>query len=198
MLVQDHEPLEHRCRAAWSLCRRRGRGRRDRRRLGAPPRAPRHPAAETPAKEAKAVQDAAKPPGDAEDRRGDAALQGDGHGQGHRQADRRGHGGRPPLDPPVRRRTGCSRRPGTPPAPTARTPSRSPRIRYADALPLHRAGRGAPRLRHPGRVRLRPEHDPQEREAQRAALLRDRSRCARPQPITGRVETPEGEPAAGV
>ena len=43
MLVQDHEPLERRCRAAWSL-RRRGRGRRDRRRLGlrlTPPRRPR-------------------------------------------------------------------------------------------------------------------------------------------------------------
>ena len=30
-----------------------------------------------------------------------------------------------------------------------------------------------PRLRHPGRVRLRPEHDPEEREAQRATVLRD-------------------------
>ena len=48
MLVQDHEPLERRCRAAWSLCRRRGRGRRDRRRLGAPPRCRRHRPPMTP------------------------------------------------------------------------------------------------------------------------------------------------------
>ena len=38
MLMQDHEPLERRCRAAWSLSAAIGRGRRHRRRLGAPPR----------------------------------------------------------------------------------------------------------------------------------------------------------------
>ena len=64
MLVQDHEPLERRCRAAWSLCAASAAAAvivvASGLRLGAA--AP--PEAEAPAKEVKAVQDVAKTPAD--------------------------------------------------------------------------------------------------------------------------------------
>ena len=172
MLVQDHEPLERRCRAAWSLSAATAAAVvivvASGLRLGAAP-----PAADDPAKGAQAVKDAAKPP-----------------------ATRRMPGRRCTTRGRSRTRTPASRSPGPRWSSAARSsgPSENrvlqetrhttgadgtysftiPPDQVADALPLHRAGRGAPRLRHPGRVRLRPEHDPEEREAQRAAVLRDR------------------------
>ena len=197
MLVQDHEPLERRCRAAWSLSAATAAAVvivvASGLRLGAAP-----PAADDPAKGAQAVKDAARPPGDAKKDAGrDAALHGDGRGQGHRQADRRGHGGRPPLDPPTS--VGEPGAPGDPPHHRRRRHVRlhDPPGSVCHALPLHRAGRGAPRLRPAGRVRLRPEHDPEEREAQRAAVLRDGSRCARPSRSPGGSRRPRASRRRG-
>ena len=66
MLMQDHEPLERRCRAAWSLCAATAAAVvivfASGLRLGAAP-----PAADDPAKGAQAVKDAAKPSADAKD-----------------------------------------------------------------------------------------------------------------------------------
>src|SRR4029079_19202798 len=64
MLVQDHEPLERRCRAAWSLSAATAAAVvivfASGLRLGAAP-----PAADAPAKGAQPVNDAARPPADA-------------------------------------------------------------------------------------------------------------------------------------
>ena len=129
--------------------------------------------------------------------RGDAALQGDGHGQGHRQADRRGHGGRPPLDPQrsdenrvlqeTRHTTGAD---GTyaftiPPDQFAEPylyieldvehPDYATRAGFGYALSMTRKNEKLNERPFFETVELRPA-----------------------KPITGRVETPEGAPAAGV
>ena len=64
MLVQDHEPLEHRCRAAWSLAAASAAAAVIVVASGLRLDAAAPPEAETPATEVKAVQDDAKTPGD--------------------------------------------------------------------------------------------------------------------------------------
>jgi hypothetical protein len=173
--------------------RRLGRGRRDHRRLGLRLSAAAPPEARPPHRRSRPCKTRRRPPATRRPR-GRRSLHGDG-----RDKDT---GSRSPGPTVVVRRsvysgtrTGCSRRPGTP-----------PRRRHVHPQIPAGAGRRAPLyieldVEHPatppGPVRLLPGDDPEERDARRAPLLRDH-RDAPGEPITGRVETPEGEPAEGV
>ncbi len=102
MLVQNREPLEERCRAAWSVSATAvaavvmvaASGLR----LDAAPPPDDKPAA----KEAKPAQDTRKAARRLDDQGRDAALQGTGQKQGDRQSDRRRHGRRPAFAAPLR------------------------------------------------------------------------------------------------
>ncbi len=134
MLVQDHEPLEHRCRTIWSVaaamaaaarddCRRLGPAarRRSSRPAGRSPRRKRPPRSNRRTTQPMRGQAQGRGPED-----GDAALHRQGQGDRHRQADRGGHGCGPALDPQAEQREhDPRRRPGTPPTRTGPTRSRS-------------------------------------------------------------------------
>ena len=137
--------------------RRHGRGRRDRLRLGAPLGAA-PPAADDPVKGAQAVKDAAEPKKD------------DGKPLHYKGTVVDKDTGKPIPGATVTVRRSILRSSENRVLQETRHTTGSRRyVRLRDpagsvclALPLHRAGRGAPGLRPPGRVRLRPEHDPQE------------------------------------
>ena len=172
MLVQDHEPLERRCRAAWSLAAAAAAAAVIVVASGLRLDAAAPPEAKAPAKEAKAVQDVAKTPGDPKP---------SGETLHYTGTVKDKDTGKPIAGATVVVRRSILKSDENRVLQETRHTTGAdgtysftiPPEQVCRALPLHRAGRGAPRLRHPGRVRLRPEHDPEEREARRAALLRD-------------------------
>ena len=177
-------------------CRRRDRGRRHRRRLGAPPRRRRAADDKPAAKEAKAVKTSRRRPGDPKPagRRCTTRASSKTRTPASRSPGPRWSSAARSSGPA---RTGCSRRPGTPPTRTARTASRSPPNRSPSAYlyieldvehPEYatRAGFGY------ALSMIRKNEGLGERPFFETIELRPAK------PITGRVETPEGSPAAGV
>ena len=195
MLVQDHEPLERRCRTpgAWPRAWPRpplivvASGLR----LGAAAA----PVADATAKEAQAAQDAAKTPAD--------RARPPGRRCRYKGTVKDKDTGKPIAGATVVVRRSINRSGEDRVLQETRHTTGSRRyLRVHDpagsgrrALPLHRAGRRAPQLRPAGRVRLRPGHDPQEREARRAALLRDYR--AAPGPADHRAGRDARGPARG-
>ena len=157
MLIQDHEPLERRCRAAWSLSAATAAAVvivfASGLRLGAAP-----PAADDPAKGAQAVKDAAEPKKD------------DGEPLHYKGTVVDKDTGKPiPGATVIVRRSILRSSENRVLQETRHTTGSRRHVRLRDppgsvclALSLHRAGCGASGLRSPGPVRLRPEHDPEE------------------------------------